>query len=83
MRTEMPIMIDWLVRRKHPDWPKSIPMSLLNEEWSDRNHSQTLNRLAERGGLAPCEALAIMDKRRWQQMDESAAIDELVRRLPE
>lgn len=38
-------------------WPASIPWSLV-EQWreqAERNHGQTLERLNERGGLAPEE----------------------------
>lgn len=82
MFDKMPIMIGQCDgdRRKYPDAPKFIAMALLNEEWAQRNHSQSLHRLAERGGLAPCEALAIMDKRRWHKMDREESIAELKRR---
>ena len=30
-----------------------------------KNHSQSLERLAERGGLSCCEAAAILEDRRW------------------
>lgn len=55
----------------------NIPMSLLNEEWAKTNHSQTLARLKERNGLGPCEALAIIERRRWHGMDASDAIAQL------
>jgi len=54
---------------------------MLNEEWAQRNHSQTLQRLAERGGLGADEAIAIMDKRRWMAMPNEAALEILARRL--
>lgn len=44
---------------------KSMPMAMLNDAQAMRNHGQSLNRLAERGGLASSEALAIMDGRGW------------------
>jgi hypothetical protein len=47
--------------------PLAIPFALLNEEWAQRNHGQSLARLAERGGLGPCEALAIVKRERWGQ----------------
>lgn len=34
------------------------------------NHSQTLDRLAERGGLSLCEAVAVLENRRWCKMDQ-------------
>lgn len=43
----------------------SMPMAMLNEQQAKRNHGQTLDRLAERGGICPAEALAIMDGLGW------------------
>lgn len=37
---------------------KSIPIEWLSEEMAIKNHSQSLKRLAERGGLSPIEAMA-------------------------
>lgn len=38
-------------------WPRSVPWSFVERfrERAESNHSQTLERLAERGGLAPDE----------------------------
>lgn len=47
------------------------------EEQARRNHSQSLERLAERGGLSPCEAVAIMENREWHRMDAAAALKRL------
>lgn len=62
----MPIM---LPNARADDVRPTLPMSLLNEEWAQRNHSQSLTRLAQRGGLSPCEAAAIMQRRPWHRMD--------------
>lgn len=46
-----------LPREVRAAWPRSIPWSIV-ESWraaAERNHGQTLERLAERGGLAPNE----------------------------
>lgn len=47
-----------------------IPWEVIaaHEEQAMRNHSQTLQRLAERGGLSYCEALAVIDDRPWCPM---------------
>jgi hypothetical protein len=52
----------------HGDYLRSIPLSLIapHEQQADRNHSQTLRRLAERGGLSPCEAVAVIRDRPWK-----------------
>lgn len=62
---------------------KSIPFSVLNEEWAKRNHYQSLDRLAERGGLGPTEALAIIEKRPWHKMDDDKALTEVMRHVEE
>ena len=45
----------------------AIRMDILNEQQANRNHGQTLARLAERGGLSPDEALAIVERRDWRR----------------
>lgn len=61
----------------------SMPWSMIapHERQAQRNHSQTLKRLAERGGLSACEALAILDDRDWQRMDFAQAHTELAKRV--
>lgn len=55
-----------------------VPMEFMQrfEQQAIRNHSQSISRLAERGGLTPQEAMAVIqgrswDDRRWR--DEDAA----------
>lgn len=55
----------------------AVRMDLLNEQQAQRNHGQTLERLAERGGLSPCEAVAIAERRRWHRMSAEQAFDQL------
>lgn len=52
-----PIMLD--VGRDY------IPWGVLSEEMAMKNHSQTLQRLAQRGGLGPQEALMVILNLRW------------------
>lgn len=49
---------------------KSIPMDLLKpfEPQAVRNHSQSLQRLAERGGMCPTEILGIIRGLRWIEL---------------
>jgi hypothetical protein len=54
--------------------PKHVDWSALNEEWAQRNHGQSLVRLAERGGLVPCEIAANMERRRWRHMEMADAL---------
>ena len=58
-----------------------IPFAVLNEEWAQNNHGQSLARLQERGGLCPTEALAIIERRRWRAMDADEALHEVLRRV--
>lgn len=55
--------------------PQFVPWWLLApfEPQAKKNHDQTLERLNERGGLAPCEMLAVIEGRRWRKMDDTEA----------
>lgn len=57
----------------------SIPWAAIepHEDQARRNHGQSLEHLAERGGLSPCEAVAVMESRRWEPMDGAAAVSRL------
>lgn len=56
-RENMPIMSSKYLR--------SMPMVMLSEKQAMKNHGQTLERLAERGGICPSEALSIIDGLHW------------------
>jgi hypothetical protein len=45
--------------------PREIPWSFLepHEARAKRNHDQTLQRLAERGGLSPAEIMCVIEDR--------------------
>lgn len=62
-----------IMRSNCQEAPRYIRMDALNEEWAQHNHSQSLKRLNERGGLSPCEAVAIIQRRDWHPMDLVAA----------
>lgn len=47
------------------------------------NHGQTLERLAERGGLGSCEAVAVLEDRAWRRMPPGEANKALARILME
>lgn len=55
--------------------PQLVPWWLLApfEPQALKNHDQTLELLNERGGLAPCEMLAVIEGRRWRKMDDAEA----------
>ena len=48
--------------------PRFVPWSLLepHREQADTNHGQTLERLAERGGLDPCEMWCVINDKKWR-----------------
>jgi hypothetical protein len=50
---------------RKPGCPKQFPMHLLNEARALSNHSQSLKRLKERGGLSVVEILAIVRGKPW------------------
>ena len=74
--TAMPIMLE-----TGKKWNRTVPFSMMSEDQAQSNHMQSLQRLAERGGLSPCEAIAIIDKRGWMAMPTEAALTILARRL--
>lgn len=51
----MKIMYDHKYRDYERGYPTEYPTELLNEDWADKIHGQTLERLNERGGLCPEE----------------------------
>ncbi len=56
--------------------PTSVPWDLVapHEEQAQRNHGQSLQRLAERGGLSLPELAAVVDNRRWSRMELADAL---------
>jgi len=68
----------------------SLPWAFLapHEAQAKRNHDQTLRRLAERGGLSPREALAVVEGRGLRHLftdktTEAEALDRLEAKLKE
>lgn len=61
----------------------AVPWSMLepHEAQAQRNHSQSLQRLAERGGLSACEALAVLQDREYRSMTAADANAQLVTML--
>lgn len=58
--------------------PTTVPMGMLNDEWSLKNHKQTLKRLNQRGGLGIVEMLDNIHKRKLSFRKETQAdVDEL------
>ncbi len=72
-------LYDKLGRKLHP-YPASVPWALVepHREQALRNHYQTLERLAERGGLSADELHAVVHDRAWRHMDSAEAFQWLV-----
>ena len=62
---------------------KAIPWELIepHDDQAQRNHHQTLERLAERGGLGPSEAVVIIQDRQWRRLDELSCERALMRMI--
>lgn len=61
--------------------PRHIPWDVIapHEAQAVLNHGgQTLERLAERCGLSPCEAVAVLEDRRWHRMDPVESVRRLI-----
>lgn len=54
--------------------PAFIKWSAMSQGWAYQNHDQTLERLAARGGLSPCEAAANIQRRQWRPMRHEDAV---------
>jgi hypothetical protein len=89
-----PIMDGYSIREEIPKMRASglalmviaLPWAMLapHEAQARSNHGgQTLKRLAERGGLGVCEAMAVLEDRSWRRMDQAEAHRRLVALLAE
>ncbi len=63
-----------------PEDKERVPWALVEPHRAQalRNHGQTLERLAERGGLCWSELAAVIEDRSWHRIDEDAA-EQIVR----
>ena len=68
--------LEWMPVLGHP---LAIRAELLDADQAMTNHGQTLERLAERGGLSLSEAAAIVDRRRWRELTADDAMAALKR----
>lgn len=61
----------------HKDTLTTVPWAFLapHERQAFSNHSQTLKRLNERGGLCWSEMLAVLEDRAWEPIKEELAQD--------
>ncbi len=61
-----------------PGAPSSIPWRLLDDGWAQRNHRQSLEGLAQRGGLSASEALANLERRPLDRVSNDQSATKLV-----
>lgn len=66
-------------KRPNEHCPESILWELLepHKGQARRNHDQSLELLAERGGLTPTEIVAVMECREWRPMTMRDAVNRL------
>lgn len=63
-----------------PMWaPREVPWALVepHRRQALANHHQSLERLAERGGLDPAELIAVLEDRPWRTMLQIDAVARL------
>lgn len=65
-----PVLLGYGDRQRLRACPWSVPWAFLapHEGWANANHGQSLEQLAQRGGLDPTEMLAVVEHRRWRGM---------------
>jgi hypothetical protein len=53
----------------------SIPWAMMapHEAQCQTNHQQSVKRISERGGFSRCEAIAVLEDRKWIPMDVEVA----------
>jgi hypothetical protein len=67
-------------RRNRQPYPRGVPWSLVgsHERQAQKNHSQSLERLSQRGGLSPLELWCVVNDKHWHEkgdMTETKAIE--------
>lgn len=76
-----PVLMDYTELRRFPGCPREVPWSLLapHEKRAKRNHDQSLEKLASRGGLGVTEMLAVLEDRGLSTVgpETQAAVDQL------
>lgn len=78
---QFPIMLGW-ENRNNKTLRRSIPWAAIvpHEPQAIKNHSQSLERLAQRGGLSPQEAIAVISGLGYgdlPQIDDAEAVAKL------
>lgn len=66
-----------LLRRRGVEYLTTVPLSFVEPHESQAKHNhggQSLQRLAERGGLSPAELVAVVEDRKWSNMADDEAL---------
>jgi hypothetical protein len=79
----------WTYRREDgKEWerlgcPRTVPWAFMapHAERAMKNHDQTLERLAERGGLSPSEMVCVLENRGWRDVLSLSDVDAIGRLL--
>ena len=71
-----PIQADWSPEKRKWIPASRIPWAMIqpHEATALKNHQQSLETLAQRGGLSSCEAVAILEDRAWSEIENSEDI---------
>lgn len=73
-----------LAERRFADGcPTEVPWAMVepHRRQAYKNHMQTLERLDERGGLAPSELVAVLEDREWVRLPDHDAVRLLKEKL--
>lgn len=75
------VLVPW--QSKLTNYPNSIPWDMLNEKRAQSNHSQTLQRLNERGGMCVSEILHNLndEKLKFGGVETQEMVDDLNNRI--
>jgi len=80
-----PVMFDMELQgvyKKHLGCPSWVKWSQLDESWAKNQHSQSLEKLASRGGLHPLEVMANLKRVDWREVKDMK-IEEVIPILKE
>ena len=72
---KMPVMYHCRRTTCKDGMPVSVQIPTTCEDQAQRNHGQSLARLKERGGLSLCEAIALMESRKYKKMTIPEVVD--------
>jgi len=69
--------------RDNPHWPRNVPWGFVApyDDQAKRNHSQSLETLNRRGGLAPQELLAVIHGKSWREFIKVSTPDAVMQIL--